>query len=142
MDSNKDTVEEDVEQQTVLKEEGGEGTSKEEPEKTSTGVDENIAGLLCYLVGFVTGIIFVLLEQVNRFVRFHAMQSLVTWIVLFIASFILSAIPIIGWAIGLLLSPLYLVLWVVLMWKAYQGEYFKLPVIGDFSEQQIDKAGN
>lgn len=116
-----------------------ESTTTSETNETSTGLDQNIAGLLCYLVGFVTGLIFYLLEKENKFVRFHAMQSIILSLVLFILSIVLGFIPVIGWIGTLLLGPISLVLWIVMMFKAYKGEWFKLPVIGDMAEQQVNK---
>ncbi|WP_240377017.1 DUF4870 domain-containing protein [Bacillus piscicola] len=106
---------------------------------TSSGLDENVAGLLCYLVGVITGIVFILLEKENRFVRFHALQSIFTFAFLFVLSFVLTAIPVIGWVISIILAPLSVILWVVLMIKAYQGKWFKLPVVGEMAEKQLDK---
>ncbi|MFD2658079.1 DUF4870 domain-containing protein [Gracilibacillus thailandensis] len=111
----------------------------EQQSKTSTGLDQNIAGLLSYLVGFVTGIIFLLLEKENRFVRFHALQSIFTFVLLIVINTVLGMIPLLGWFVSILIAPLTLVLWVFLMVKAYQGQYFKLPWIGDMVEQQLDK---
>lgn len=103
--------------------------------KTSTGIQANVAGLLCYLLGFITGIIFYLIEKENKFVRFHALQSIITFGFLSIVAIILPVIPI----LGILLFPIVwlaqVVLWIVLMIKAYQGEEFKLPVIGDMAEK-------
>ncbi|MGM8211173.1 DUF4870 domain-containing protein [Virgibacillus sp. W0430] len=110
--------------------------------KASSGLDENIAGLLCYLVGFVTGIIFLLIEKENRFVRFHALQSIITFAGIFILSFVLTALPVIGWIIGILLSPLSVILWIILMVKAYQGKMFKLPIAGNIAEKQLNQMKN
>ena len=68
----------------------------EEKERSSTGLDENVAGFLCYLFGFVTGIVFLVVEKESRFVKFHAMQSTITFLGLFVISFIIGWIPIIG----------------------------------------------
>ena len=104
--------------------------------KSSTGMQPNVAGLLCYLVGFVTGIVFIIIEKENKFVRFHAMQSIIVFGGLFVLQIILGFIPIIGWAIGLLLGIASLILWILLMVKAYNGEMYKLPVVGDMAEQK------
>lgn len=101
-------------------------------------LEENLAGALCYVLGWVTGIIFLVLEKENRFVRFHAMQSLVTFLALFAISIIVGMIPFIGWIISILLTPVGVILWLILMYKAYQGEMYKLPVIGDFAEKQLE----
>jgi uncharacterized membrane protein len=95
--------------------------------KSSTGLEENVAGLLCYVVGWITGLIFFLIEKDSKFVKFHAMQSIIT----FGACTILSFIPIVNWFIGIIA----LVLWILLMVKAYQGQKFKLPFIGDLAEK-------
>ena len=98
---------------------------------------ENIRGALCYILGFFSGIFFLITEKENKFVRFHAMQSTIIFGVLFLISFV----PILGWALSVFLIPLSLLLWLFLMYKAYQGEKFKLPVIGDLAEQQAEKFG-
>jgi uncharacterized membrane protein len=104
--------------------------------KTSTGLDENVAGLLCYVLGWVTGIVFLILEKDNKFVRFHAMQSIVTFGAITVIQIILNFIPIIGWILSLLVYLASLVLWIVLMVKAYQGQRYKLPVAGNIAEKQ------
>ena len=101
--------------------------------KTSMGMDPNVAGLLCYLVGWISGIIFLILEKENKFVRFHAMQSIVTFGALTIVNLFLFWVPILGWLLGVLAF----ILWVVLMVKAYQGQMYKLPIVGDFAEKQV-----
>ena len=106
---------------------------------TVLGVTENLEALLCYALGWVTGLLFLLLEQKNTFVRFHAMQSLATFLGLFIVSIVLGFIPFLGVLIHVIFWPLSVVLWIVLMVKAYKGERYKLPVIGDFVEQQLGK---
>ncbi len=109
-------------------------------EKTSMGLEENIAGLLCYVLGWLTGIVFLVLEKENKFVRFHAMQSIATFLPLMVIAWIIGWIfmwiPFIGWAISTLIWILVLILWLILMFKAYQGEKYKLPIVGDFAEAQ------
>lgn len=99
--------------------------------KTSTGLDENLAGLLCYALGWLTGLIFVLVEKDNSFVKFHAIQSLATFLVLQIA----IMIPFVGWVLSPFIAIAGFILWILLMYKAYQGERFKLPLVGDFAEK-------
>jgi len=106
-------------------------------EKTSTGLQPNIAGLLCYLVGWITGLIFFLIEKENKFVRFHAVQSLATYVVFFVVYIIFSFIPIIGWIIDIILGIAMFLLWILLMYKAYKGKLYKLPIVGNFAEKQI-----
>ena len=103
--------------------------------KTSTGLDENVAGLLSYLVGWITGIIFFILEKDNKFVRFHAMQSIVVFGVLCVASIIIGWIPVIGGIISGLIGLLAFILWIILMVKAFKGEMFKLPWAGNVAEK-------
>ena len=105
--------------------------------KTSTGMNQNVAGLLCYLAGWITGLIFFLIEKENRFVRFHAMQSIITFGSLTVIFMILGFIPFVGWMLMPILAILQLILWIVLMVKAYQGQLFKLPIIGDMAEKNI-----
>ena len=104
--------------------------------KTSTGLQANIAGLACYVIGFVSGVVFLLLEKENKFVRFHAMQSIVTFgaIAILQCVFLSMFYPLVA-----LLSLASLGLWIVLIIKAYQGEMFKLPVLGDFAEKCLAK---
>ena len=105
--------------------------------KSSTGLDQNVAGLLCYLIGWVTGLIFILIEKENRYVRFHAMQSLITFGGLTVLFMVIGYLPVMGWGLIPVLGIVQLVLWILLMVKAYQGEQFKLPVIGDLAEKNI-----
>ncbi|MBM4323397.1 MAG: DUF4870 domain-containing protein [Deltaproteobacteria bacterium] len=105
----------------------------EERQKSSTGLDENVAGFLCYLVGFITGIVFLVVEKKSSFVRFHAMQSTITFLGLFVIMGVISFIPI----INLLIVPLWLlglILWLILMVKALQGQRYALPIVGKMAE--------
>ena len=104
--------------------------------KTSTGLNQNVAGLLCYLAGWITGLIFFLIEKENRFVRFHAMQSIITFGSLTVLSMIFGFMPLL-WILMPILGILQLILWVILMVKAYQGQMFKLPVVGEMAEKNI-----
>jgi uncharacterized membrane protein len=122
--------------------------------KSSTGLDENIAALLSYVFGWVSGLIFFLIEKDSRLVRFHAMQSillnaaaLVVGIVLWIAWAILAIIfsqvsdvlaSLVSFVLGLLILVFYIGLLIAVVFcliKAYQRQYFKLPVIGNFAEK-------
>jgi uncharacterized membrane protein len=126
--------------------------------KSSTGLDENVASLLAYLFNWVSGLIFFLIEKNSRMVRFHAMQSIllfgaiivigtVFWIVFFILGLIVGQISgLLATLFGLLsvlFSLVFVVLilgaWIFCMVKAYQGQYFKLPVIGNFAEKFSQK---
>lgn len=107
--------------------------------KTSLNLSENIEALLAYIFFWVTGIIFLLIEKENKFVKFHAMQSLATFLPLAILSFIIDWIPIIGPVISFLIWPVQCILWILLMYKAYKGLMYKLPITGDIAEQYVNK---
>ncbi|WP_317890238.1 DUF4870 domain-containing protein [Paenibacillus sabuli] len=107
--------------------------------RSSTGLDPKVAGLLCYAGIFVTGIIFLVLEKESRFVKFHAMQSIVVFGALTVINLILGLIPFLGWLASLVLTPLSFILWIVLMLMALQGKWFKLPYAGDYAEQQAGR---
>jgi uncharacterized membrane protein len=118
---------------------------------TSTGLAPNVGGALAYLLGPITGILFLVIEKEDRFVRFHAAQSIaltVAWfaltIVLTIVSTVLGALPGVGWLIGiaffLISLPLALAgfcLWLLLMYRAYQGKEWQLPVIGGHARRFV-----
>lgn len=108
------------------------------------GLTENVAGMLAYITIF-PAILFLVLEPYNksRFIRLHSFQSIfffVAWVVIGVALSMLASIPVLGW-ISILIWPLvglgFFVLWIVLLLKAYQGQMFKLPVIGDLAEKQV-----
>lgn len=109
------------------------------PAAAAGGLTENVAGMLAYIT-IIPAIIFLVLEPYNkiRFVRFHAFQCIFLAVALFVVHIVLMFIPIIGWLISLLVSLAALALWVVLLIKAYQGQMFKLPVIGDMAEKQAN----
>jgi uncharacterized membrane protein len=107
------------------------------------GLTDNVAGALAYFT-IIPAIVFLVVEPFNkkRFVRFHAFQCVffwVAWTVLWICLSIIAHIPFLGWATYLiwpLVSLVGFVIWLVLVLKAYQGQMFKLPVIGEIAAQQ------
>lgn len=107
--------------------------------KTSVGLEENIVGLLCYVVGWVSGLIFILIENDNKFVRFHAMQSIIVFGFVSIVGIVFGWIPYLNLIVWPLVGVLSFVLWIVLMIKAYQGAMFKLPIAGDLAEKWANK---
>jgi uncharacterized membrane protein len=108
------------------------------PEKSSLGIDANLVAVLTYVAGFISGIAFLVLEKESKLVRFHAMQSTIVFAGIAVFSVIINLIPVLGALITIfLLWPAMVALWLVLMFKAYRGEKFKLPVIGDIAEQQV-----
>ena len=105
---------------------------------TSTGLDANLAGALTYAVGWVTGLAFYFLEPDNKFVRFHALQSIFVFGGLSLAWMIALSIPFLGWAVAfLIIPPVSAILWLFLMYKAYQGERYKVPGAGEMAEQRV-----
>jgi uncharacterized membrane protein len=107
----------------------------------STGLAPNLAGALAYLFAPLTGILFLVLEKENWFVRFHAAQSIVfgvarivVWVALTILGMILGVIPVIGWILSILLSFGFglgcFALWLYLMFQAFQGREWEVPVLG------------
>ena len=122
--------------------------------KSSTGLDENIAALLSYIFGWLGGLIFFLIEKESRFVKFHAMQSLLLNVlaaVLFIGLWILTVVLVmvtaaisegLGTVVGLLSTLIWLafgigiaIAAIMCLVKAFQHQYFKLPIIGNFAEK-------
>ena len=122
--------------------------------KSSTGLDENIAALLSYIFGWLSGLIFFLIEKDSRLVRFHAMQSLLLNILVVVLAIVLWVAQIIFLIIGGMIGDIAgMLVWLVstLIWavfgigiliavvmcliKAFQGQYFKLPIIGNFAEK-------
>ena len=106
---------------------------------TSVGLEENIEALLTYVLAWVTGLVFFLIEKKSDFVRFHAAQSLITFLGLWIISMVLGRIPILGVILVGLITILEIILWILLMIKAYQHERFKLPIVGDLAENLAKK---
>jgi len=117
-----------------------------------SGLSENVAGLLCYVFGWVTGLIFFLIDKRPN-VRFHATQSIVLFGGLHIVYFILGMVFGIGmigfgsfsglgfgWALFSLLDLVAFILWILLMVKAYQGERFRVPIAADLAGQIFGKS--
>ena len=105
---------------------------------SSTGLQPNVAAGLSYLFVWVGGLVFFLIEKQNRFVRFHAMQSLIFFGSITILSIVLGYIPYISlltWVLDLVAF----VGWIFLMIQGFQGKYFKLPVIGDYAEKYANR---
>ena len=103
--------------------------------RTSTGLEGNVAGLLCYVLLWVSGIIFLLIEPENRFVRFHAIQSIIVFGILNVIQVVVSWIPWVNLILGPIVGIITFILWIVLMVKAYQGTKYKLPWAGNLAEK-------
>jgi uncharacterized membrane protein len=102
---------------------------------TSTGLSPNVAALLCYVAGWITGIIFFVLEQRNRFVHFHATQSIVAFGTITVAGILFGLIPVVGRAFSSVIGIIGFIIWIVMMVKAANGEWYKLPWAGDVAEK-------
>jgi uncharacterized membrane protein len=112
------------------------------PVASNTGLPSNVAGALAYLLGPITGVLFLVLEKRDAFVRFHAAQSIgvsvvfiAAGVLLAVVTSVLAVVPILGWLAGLALSLgfslLGLAVWIWLMFKAWQGDQWEAPVIGE-----------
>ena len=113
-------------------------TQPSDPEKSSLGIDANLAAVFTYVFGFISGIAFLLLEKNSKFVRFHAMQSTILFAAIAVLKVVLGLLPLLGALINtFIVWPATVIIWLVLMVKAYKGENFKLPIIGDIAEQQV-----
>ncbi|HPW34630.1 MAG TPA: DUF4870 domain-containing protein [Candidatus Paceibacterota bacterium] len=121
------------------KEESSFSGAKEKVTKTELGLDQNLEGLLCYVLGWVSGIVMFIVEKDNHFIKFHALQSIVAFLGLTIISFVIGMIPFLGWIINMFISIIAIALWIVLMLKAYKGERYKLPIVGDITESLLKK---
>lgn len=127
----------------------GGGRDRDGTAGRGTGLDPNVAGALSYLLGPVTGVLFFLLEPEDPDVRFHAAQSTILFGGLFVASVVLSVgltvlslIPVVGWigaavlGIGsLLVAPVAFLAWLFLMYKAYDGTTYSVPVVGEYARR-------
>lgn len=111
----------------------------EETKKSTFGLDKKTAGTLTYVLGWITGLIFLLSEKNDKDVKFNAMQSIIFFGGLNILVIFLGWIPFLGWGLIQLLWLLGFVVWLVCLVKTYQGEKFKLPVIGEIAEKQVNK---
>lgn len=116
---------------------------------SSTGLAPNVAGALAYVLGPITGIFFLVMEKQSRFVRFHAMQSTLVWIALIVVNVVLnvfnavlSRIPFIGWLFALGLAMVFglacLALWLAMMFMAFRGREWELPVVGEHARKFSD----
>jgi len=113
----------------------------------TSGLEENVAGLLCYVLGWVTGLIFFLIDK-RPFVKFHAAQSILMSVAIIVVYFAIGIIfamlhfmsmGFLALAFYPLLGLLVFALWIFMMYKAYLHEKFKLPLIGDIAENMANK---
>ena len=120
------------------------GPSKKDEQamaKTALGLNRNVSALLAYVLGWASGLAVILIEKEDDFVRFHAMQSIVTFGALTLLGLVFGTMFMF---IGIMISLIQIAgiaLWILLMVKAYQGEKFMLPVIGEMAELWAKKFG-
>ena len=105
----------------------------------TTTSDERVKGALSYLLGPITGIVFLLIEKENQFIRFHAMQSIVVFVGLFALQAMLGLTIILAILVPLV-GIVSFVLWLMCIYKAWQGEEWEVPVAGKFARQILKKA--
>jgi uncharacterized membrane protein len=106
----------------------------------TSGMSENVAGLLCYVLGWVTGLIFFLIDK-RPFVRFHATQSIVVFGGLTVIRIALTVLAGgVGFGLSVLISLVGIVLWILLMVKAFQGERYRVPIAADLADQMFGKS--
>ena len=113
--------------------------------KSTFGLSENIANLVCYLGGFITGIVFLVSEKENKSVRFNALQSTIWFGALCVLTSVLgvlSKIPVLGiifMIVSLVVGLIIFVSWLFLMYNAYKGVEFRIPIIGDIVYGTVNK---
>jgi uncharacterized membrane protein len=114
---------------------------------TSMGMQPNVAAGLSYILGWITGLIFFLVEKQNRFVRFHAMQSILFFggltvlnvILNFIGGLDILLLSAVAGVLGYLIGLVGFIGWIVLLINGFQGKYFKLPIVGDYAERYANQ---
>lgn len=106
----------------------------------ASGLSDNAASAIAYIT-IIPAIIFLLIEPYNRIplVRFHSFQSIGLGLAAFVVHFVFTLIPVVGWILQPLIAIGFLVLWIFMLIKASKGEWFKLPIIGNFAEQQAKR---
>lgn len=102
---------------------------------TKTGLAENVAGLLCYVLGWVSGIVFLIIEPENKLLRFHAFQSIIVFGMISLIGIAFSPIPILGAIITWITSVVGFILWIVLMVTAVTNRKYIVPWAGNLAEK-------
>jgi len=103
--------------------------------KARFGLDQNLAAALSYLLGVFTAAAFLAIEKDNAYVRFHARQSLITFVAVVVVGVVAVAVPFVGGLLVRLFTVGVSLLWLFLMYKALIGERYKLPYIGDMADR-------
>ena len=105
-------------------------------ERSSSGLEPNAAGAVCYVFGFLSGILFLATEKKSRFVRFHAMQSTLAFLGLFVIQFLLSKLGPLA-ALNSLIWLMSFAVWAFMIYKAYSGKAYRLPLIGESAAKEL-----
>jgi uncharacterized membrane protein len=116
---------------------GGSSSDGSSTRGSSTGLNSNVAAAFAYLLGFISGVTMLIIEREDRYVRFHAVQSVLVFLAALVATMIAASLPAVGWLLRALMSVATAVLWLFLMFKALTGERYKLPYVGEIAERQV-----
>ncbi|WNS41740.1 hypothetical protein [Paenibacillus sp. MMS20-IR301] len=107
------------------------------PFRSSTGLPDHFAAALCYIFPFIGAILFLALEKRSRFVLFHSLQSLITFGALMIIHVLSGFIPLLGPLLGAVVSLCSFAVWLLMIYHALGGRWFKLPWAGSIAESQL-----
>jgi len=110
---------------------------EEEKKKSGTGLPKNTAGALSYVLGPITGVIFLVLEK-DKFVRFHAMQSITVFTAIFVVQWVLTFTIILLPVVPLITIGSF-ILWLFLIYKAWQGQEWEVPIVGSYARKFVKK---
>jgi uncharacterized membrane protein len=105
--------------------------------RSGLGLPSNVTAALAYVFGAVSGIVLLMIERDDKFVRFHAWQSTLTFLGALLVSMLITSFPVMGWILNAAFTAGLVALWVLLIVKAFAGETFKLPYVGEIAERQI-----
>ena len=103
---------------------------------SKTGLQDNVAGVLCYVLGWVSGIVMLILEPDNRFVKFHAFKSIIVFATLTVVDIVFNFIPF----LDILMWPITFLAWISLIVLAAMGKTYKVPIAGDYAERWANSA--
>jgi len=106
------------------------------PDKSSTGMEPNVAAGVSLICGWITGLIFFLIEKDSKFVKFYAIQAIGLSLIMVVAG-VFNIIPVLGQIVFLVLALAVFVMWIICLINAFGGKIFKIPLIGDFAMKQV-----
>ena len=107
------------------------------PRPQAESSNSRLVASLAYAGGALSGVVVLAIEKQDRFVRFHAMQSTVTFLGVLVLNLIVVSLPLVGFAFSIVFVVGVIGLWILLIIKAFRGEWYKLPYVGDFAEQLL-----